>query len=154
VTDHDTIVQAAAAMDSALDRPMIGMHADVAIAETPCGPCDLNAVHKAYALLWQIAQRTSRPGDRRPNRTPFRASFGGRTIGTTSMGAMVQEEDRLKLYGLGLILPEDMISRAEPMTSRMGTHYGVRIHTPDGALDLTTAPGMRRGRSARRATAR
>lgn len=143
MTDRNTIVQAAAAMDSALGEPMIGMHADVAIADTPHGPCDLNAVHKAYALLDQIARRASHVARRRSNRIRFRATLGGRDVGTTSMGAIVQEENRVKFYGLGLIVPEDMVSQAEPMTSRCGTHYGVRIHTPDGALDLTTAPGTK-----------
>lgn len=144
MTDHDTIAQASAAMDHALTTPMLGMHADVAIRDTPRGPADINAIHKAYALLDQIANRTSRPGVRKPNRTHFRATLAGRPVGTTSHGAIVQEDDRLKLYGLGLYLPEDMVTHAEPMASRGGTPFGVRIHTTDGILELATFPGMKR----------
>jgi hypothetical protein len=144
--DRATIETASAAMNAALTTPIIGMFSGTAIVDGPDGPCDLNAIHTGISLLQQIADRTASFSGRRSGETPFRVVLEGRRMGRMRLRSVVQEEDRLKLYGIGLILPDDMVVCAEPMTSGSGRHFGVRFHTTGGTLEVSTAPGMRPGR--------
>lgn len=149
-TKQNTIVEAAAAMDRVTTKPLTGMYGEVAIRETADGPCDVNAIHRGMALLGQLAEAGAATSRRKDGQTPFRVSLNGLSYGRTRMRAIVQEEDRLKFYSNGLILPEDMVTHAEPMLSGSGRPYGVRFHTTTaGAMELTTAPGMKPGRRRR-----
>lgn len=144
--DRTTIETASAVMNRALTKPVIGMFSGTAIIDTPDGLSDLNAIHTGISLLYEIADRAAATSRRPSGQTPFRTTFAGRPTGTIRMRAIVQEEERLKLYGIGLILPAEMVSHAEPMTSPSGRHYGVRFHTSKGVFEMRTAPGMRPGR--------
>lgn len=142
-TDIETIQNAADALNTAIGGDATGYYERVSIVDTPEGPVDVNAVHRALGLLHVIAERSATTTRDKASRTVFKATLGGRPIGETRYRAIVQEMDRVKFYSLMLIVPEDMTTHAEPITSGSGVHYGVRIHTTGGTLELTTAPGLK-----------
>lgn len=146
-TDRHAIHTASAAANAALETPVIGMFAGTHVVDGPDGPCDVNAIHVGIALLDQIANRAAVTNRRRAGETVFAVTMDGRPAGRLRYRSIVEEETRLKLYGVGLILPDDLVACVEPMTSASGVLFGVLFRTHRTTIELRTAPGMRPGRS-------
>ncbi len=145
-TDRATIELAAQDMDRSILDKLEGPLMKPEIVDTDQGPCNINAIHSGYALLEQIAKRSVHTNRRSMNRTIFAATLDGRPIGAMRFRSIFSEFDCLSLYGVGVILPEELVTHVEPLRSGAGTIHGVRFNTRVGVLDLRTAPGMRSGR--------
>ena len=112
---------------------------------------DAGPLQRTGAALQAIARRAPRRAGARIGETVFRARIDGHELGRFRLRSVVDGSDRMSIYSIGLILPEEMVSSAEAVTSDRGRMHGVALATPDGRLELTSAPGMRPSRRRRRA---
>lgn len=77
-------------------------------------------------------------------RTILRLKVDGRDQGRLRYRSVVEEDDRIKLYGARTFLLESIIASVTEMKSDAGRPFGARVATTDGQIiEITTAPGMR-----------
>lgn len=107
-----------------------------------------HGVGEISRILGAVASaHAHRAEKRRASRTILRLKVAGRDQGRLRYRSVVEEDDRIKLYGARTFLLESMIASVSEMKSDAGRPFGARVATTDGQIiEITTAPGMRIGR--------
>ena len=96
-------------------------------------------------ILHDVATRRAAGGRTPYGKVVFRlTAAGSAAVRFERMRSIVQEDDRVKLYGTGVILPDDLITSVTPLASGSGRVHGVRIETLAGVLTMTAPPFLRK----------